>query len=58
MALAIVGAIGPIRALVVTAAEFIGGIAAAYVVAVLFPGTLDVTTHLNATTGSARGVCK
>lgn len=58
MALAIVGVIGPVRAIVVTIAELVGGIAAAYAVSGLFPGALDVTTHLNATTGSARGVCK
>jgi len=56
LALLIVGAIKPIRALVVFIAQFISGMCAAGIVAALFPGPLNVNTTLTGGTTIAQGL--
>lgn len=52
----VVGAVPWIRGLVVVVAQIIGGIAAAAVVSVLYPGLLNVRTTLGAGTSVVQGL--
>lgn len=52
----LVGAVPPIRGALVVVSQIIGGIAAAGIVAVLYPGQLNVRTSLAAGTSKAQGV--
>ncbi|EFR01215.1 aquaporin-1 [Nannizzia gypsea CBS 118893] len=56
LALALVGAISPIRAVMVSVAQVVAGIAAAGVVSALFPGPLVVQTKLSGGTTVAQGL--
>ena len=52
----IVGAVPPLRGVLVVVAQIVGGIAAAGIVAVLYPGQLNVRTSLGAGTSKAQGL--
>ncbi|EGD93004.1 aquaporin [Trichophyton tonsurans CBS 112818] len=56
LALALVGAISPIRAVMVSIAQVVAGIAAAGVVSALFPGPLVVQTKLGGGTTTTQGL--
>ncbi|KAB5542745.1 aquaporin-2 [Coniochaeta sp. 2T2.1] len=56
LALFLVGGISPVRAILVSIAQIIGGIAAAGLVAGLFPGPLKVGTSLRPGTSSTQGL--
>ena len=56
VALALVGAIGWLKASLLIFSQIIAGIAAAGVVSALFPGPLAVRTSLNSNTSIVRGV--
>ena len=53
-----IGAISWTRAGLAFIAEMLGAVCASAVVAALLPGTLNVSTTLNSSTSSARGLCK
>ncbi|KAK2731965.1 hypothetical protein FQN55_004293 [Onygenales sp. PD_40] len=55
-ALAMVGALSPIRAVLVFASQIVAGIAAAGVVSALFPGPLKVPTRLSGGTSISQGL--
>ena len=52
----IVGAVPPIRGALVVVSQLVGGIAAAGIVSVLYPGQLNVRTSLGAGTSKAQGL--
>lgn len=52
----IVGAVPPIRGVLVVVSQLVGGIAAAGIVAVLYPGPLNVRTSLGAGTSKTQGL--
>lgn len=56
LALALIGALGWVRLLIVAAAQVLGAVSAAAVVAVLFPGKLQIATELGGGTTIAQGL--
>ncbi|KAK2748483.1 hypothetical protein FQN57_000616 [Myotisia sp. PD_48] len=56
LALALTGAITPLRAVLVSIAQVVGGIVAAALVSTLFPGPLVVSTRLGGGTSIVRGL--
>jgi aquaporin related protein len=54
--MALVGAVGPVKAILLTIAQILGAIAAAAIVSGLFPGPLLVRTTLNPFTSVLRGL--
>lgn len=56
--MALIGAVGWVRAAIVFVAQILGSIAASAVVLGLFPGPLNVTTTLSPSTSIAQGLCK
>ncbi|KAJ3492565.1 hypothetical protein NLG97_g5301 [Lecanicillium saksenae] len=56
LALCLVGAVGWVRGCIITAAQILGGTAAAAVVSCLFPGTLQVATALGGGTTTVQGL--
>lgn len=56
VALALVGAVGWVRAAIVVIAQILGATSAAAVVAALFPGKLRVTTELGGGTSTVQGL--
>lgn len=58
LGLAMIGAIGWVRAGLVFIAEILGAMASAGVVSALFPGPLNVATTLSGDTSVARGLCE
>lgn len=58
LGMALVGAIGWLRAGLLFVAQMLGSMSAAAVVSALYPGPLDVATRLGAKTSVARGLCE
>lgn len=55
--MALIGAVGPVRAGIVFVAQILGAIAASAVVLGLFPGPMAVATTLSPSTSVVRGLC-
>lgn len=58
LGMALIGAVGWVRAGIVFVAQIMGSIAASAVVLGLFPGPLNVTTSLSSGTSVAQGLCE
>ncbi|KAG9000272.1 hypothetical protein FRB94_005587 [Tulasnella sp. JGI-2019a] len=56
LAMALVGALTPLRALLLSISQILGGITGAVIIQALLPGTLNVRTTLSAETSIARGL--
>lgn len=58
LGMALVGAIGWLRAGLLFVAQMLGAMSAAAVVSALYPGPLDVATRLGKETSVVRGLCE